>query len=288
MGAEVQDNLKNSIVEHAKDYGINSNDRAANVINGGQLGVGYQPDTIDAATPLVFTPTHLVVMHTPTMFDSNPKIGQAIKALIETHPKSVSGIDFGYSVETESTIFGNDGQEMEIPKSTKRSAVSPSFTFQELTGNVVWNIFKNWVFNLSHPDTNAAFSDNKDALPFMTSTYSMSMLAIQYDPTQVADNIIDGAYYTNMFPKGTGELGLERTPGQSKIMERSVEFSAIVFHNYYTKLMAIEHAKALNIKSINYNIVKTGLTQVEKKLDGSGLALGVDRIIKLQEDKALV
>ena len=282
-GSEVQTNVDASLLEHMEDFGVHNDVKVANVINGGQLGPGYQADTLDAATPLVFMPTHLVIMSTPTMYDDRPEIGKTIKSMFETCAKSVSGIDFNYTTETASTIAGNDGQEQEVPLQTKRSAVAPSFTIQEVTGNLVWELVRQWIWDMHHPDTNAAFTGSKDPKPYTMSSYSMSMLAIQYDPTLATKNIINGAYYANMFPKGTGDLGLERTVGTSKVMERTVEFSAILFHNDYTRILARQVADDLKLNELNYNKVKTGLTIVESKLANSGLAFAAERTLKRQE-----
>ncbi len=273
---------KFGILERMKEFNIQG--KAANINIGGQYGAGYQPDALDTATPLVFMPTTCIVMQTPTMYDKTPAIGKMIKSIIESQAKTISGIDFGYTLETATTIAGNDGQEHEVPVSTKRSAVSPNFTMQEVTGNIIWNMLKTWLWDIHHPDTNRAFSmkNSDEASPYVTSSYSMSMLAIQFDPTQSAENIIDAAFYANMFPKATGEIGFEKTVGTSKVMERSIDFSGIVYHNDYTKILGKQIAATLNLNALNYNNIKTGTSQVEANIKDAGIQLQAAAVAKNQ------
>lgn len=271
--SQATDNMNKSLLEHAEYLGVPKESKAANLLVGAQLGVGFQPNTIDAATPIVYTPTVLVVLQTPTMYNDKPEIGRMIKAVIESHAKAVSGLEIGYTVDTGSQPAGHDGQEMEVPLATKRSAPSPSFTFQEVTGNLIWNLFRRWMWDINHPDTNASMIDlpEDQTKPFVMSAYSMSMLAIQFDPTMLPKNIIDAVYYTNMFPKDIGSLGIERTIGTSKVVERSVTFSAIAQHNDYTVELAKEIATELQLAKINYSKIKTGITGVESAVADSGL-----------------
>ena len=134
-----------NIITDAVGLGLGENQIAANMIKGSQLGVGLQAKNLDAATPLVFNPAVLVVLQVPTMYNRDEKTGQMIKQLIESHAKSVTGIDFGYTLETQEQPVGHDGQNMQVPTKAKRSAVTPSFVFPEVTGNLVWNLFRQWL-----------------------------------------------------------------------------------------------------------------------------------------------
>lgn len=242
--------------------------QVANVIDGAQLGMGVQITRLDAATPLVFNPAVLVVTQTPSMWDNFPYAQKMLKSLVEQHAKSVSGIDVSYTLETATTPVGWDGQELKVPTRATRAAVDPSFTWQELTGNLVWNFIRKWIFDIQHPDTNASLmsaviGDNSTGStngassniikPWLMSSFSMSMLAIQFDPTMRPENVIDGFYYTCMFPTATGDFGLERTHGTTKAMERSVPFTGLVQHNDNTKWLAQEVATLLQFHKVNYN-----------------------------------
>lgn len=269
-----------SLIQDAARLGLGDRQRAADMTKGSQLGVGLQAATLDAATPLVFPPAVIVVLATPTMYKNDPDTSRMIKALIESHAKTVSGIDFGYTLETSEQPVGHDGQNIQVPTKSKRSAVNPSFTFSEVTGNLVWNLFLQWLRDIQDPDTNASMARFANPDTFMSSAYSMSMVVIQFDPTMRPENIIDAAFYTNMFPTDPGgPLGLERQISQSKVMERTVTFTGHVQHNRATRELGIKIATELQLAKVNYNKTKPGIEAVNPAIKESGLALEVASLL---------
>lgn len=243
-----------SLVAGANLYGgVGNKTIVALPTKGTQLGVGFNAANLDAATPLPFSPTFLTVIHLPTMYDDNEEFGKMLKSVIEGCPKQVNGIDFGYTLETQKTPAGNDGQEMSVPTKTKRAAVNPSFVFQEVTGNLIWNIFRQWMFDINDPDTNASMAHIKGgAQNFVSSAYSMTMLAIQFDPSMRPDQIIDAAMYTNMFPTATDNIGFERQIATTNLKERTIQFEAIVRHNAYVRNLAVQVATDLQLAKADY------------------------------------
>lgn len=271
-----------ALIAGANVYGgVGKNTIVALPTKGTQLGVGFNAANLDAATPLPFSPTFLTVIHLPTMYDDNPEFGKMLKTVIEGCPKQVNGIDFGYTLETQKTPAGNDGQEMAVPTKTKRAAVNPSFVFQELTGNLIWNVFRQWIFDINDPDTNASMAHIKGgAQNFVSSAYSMTMLAIQFDPTMRPDQIIDAAMYTNMFPTATDNIGFERQIATTKVVERTIQFEAIVRHNAYVRNLAVQVATDLQLAKadyryaateFNYDHAKSKTYAKYEQVDGNGI-----------------
>lgn len=249
--------------------GVSSNALASNLTQSGQLGIGVKFTKLDGATPAVFNPVVCIVLNTPSMWDKYPKLQEMLRAIVETHAKTISGIDFGYTLETTDTPVGHDGQTLKVPTRTTRGAVNPSITVPEYPGMPVYNLFKQWIFDIQHPDTNAsalpanigdtARLQDSDIPGWFMSAYSMSMICIQYDPSGLPDRIYDACVITNMFPTEIGEIGFERSIGQTKPMERSINFSGLVQHNEMTKALGISVAKMLNMHKVNYNFALPGL-----------------------------
>jgi hypothetical protein len=281
----MSDKNTNHILEQAVALGMGENQIAANLTHGSNLGVGLREVSLDAATPLVFTPTVFVVMHTPSMYTNtgNGIVGTTIKTLIETHAKSVSGIDVTYSLETSESPVGHDGQQQQVPTQSKRAAVNPSFTFTEVTGNLVWKLFVQWMTDIQDPDTNASMARfNDDTLQFMSTTYSMAMMAIQFDPSGLAKNIIDAAFISNMFPTDPGgSLGLERNIATSKTMDRTVTFSGHIQHNKRTREMGVEIAGFLQDAKARYSGERGPyLNEVDQAIVESGIKKEVDDLLR--------
>ena len=244
-----------SLTQGANQFGgVGANTYVARPDKGGQLGVGFNAANIDAATPLTFSPTFFIVLHLPTMYTKqNPEFAKMLKTIIENCPKQITGIDFGYNLETQKTPAGHDGQEMAVPTKTKRSAVNPSMVFQELTGNLIWNTFRQWIFDINDPDTYASMAHVKGgAQNFVSSAYSMTCMAIQFDPTMAPEQIIDAAIYSNMFPTATDNIGFERQISTTNIRERTIQFEAIVRHNAHVRSLAVQIAKELQLAKADY------------------------------------
>lgn len=250
--------------------------QVSNLIQGAQNGLGFKAGALDAATPLVMPPAVIVVLQTPTMWDhiSGDEEGilrQTVKSMFECHAKSVTGIDIVYNVETQEQPIGHDGQNLQVPTRTTRQAVTPNFTWAEVTGNLVWNIIKRWMWDISDPDTCAGLTDSElaegGAQPYTMSAYSITFMAIQYDKTMDADRILDAAVYTNVFPTNSGELGIERTLGTVKVPERSVPFTGYVIHNDRTRELGRSIAGDLALRQ-NYRNASPNTEVVSEKISG--------------------
>lgn len=249
-----------------------------------QLGMGINAPMLDVATPCSFTPAVIVVTSVPEMYyeadRATPSVmAQLTKDLMESHAKSVSGIDFEYTlgVDTSANV-GMDGQMFGVPGKTTRSQVNPSFVFTELSGNLVWNWAKKWVWDIQHPDTNASMAQVRFPGAYTMSAYAASFMVIQFDPTMRPDRIIDAAHFVNVFPTGTGTIGFERTIGTVKVPERTIPFNAIVQHNPYIKSLAIGIAERLQLHKHNYNVAPPNKLTVDYRLGDLGLeAEMVDR-----------
>ena len=241
------------------------------------LGAGINAPMLDVATPCTFTPAVIVVTSIPAMYmqqNGKPTVmGMLIKDLLETHAKSVSGIDFGYTLNTESNAnVGHDSQMFAVPTKTVRNQPSPSFVFTELTGNLIFNWARRWIWDIQHPDTNASMANMVNYPGTWTmSAYAASFMVIQFDPTMRPERIIDAAHYVNVFPTGTGDIGFAREIGTVRAQERTIPFTAIVQQNPYIKGLAVQIAKKLSLHSHNFDYNSPNRTEVDDPIFYHGL-----------------
>lgn len=258
----------------------------ANLIEGGQLGYGFKAGAFDAATPLAFPPATIVVLQTPMMWDDENLgdggvLAQTVKAMFECHAKSVTGIDVNYTLDSGDQPIGHDGQTFKVPTQSKRAEVTPSFTWPEVTGNLVWNIIMRWIWDIQDPDTNAGLEFMGDSpLPYTMSAYSLTFMSIQFDQTQHPDRIIDAAIYCNIYPQSTGEMGIQRTIGTTEVKERAITFNGYLIHNKYTKYLGREIARQLNLRSETYHVATPNVEQIDSQFgeqDNWNTGVGVDR-----------
>lgn len=263
-----------SLITSAGALGVLSTDTVANLPSGAQLGIGVNLPQIDAATPLIMAPTVCIVTHAPTMFQQFSGFDQTLKALIERHAKEITGIEFGYTMEGQGTPAGHDGQEMMMPTNARRTQVTPTFTFQEVTGNLVWNFFRSWLLMIKNPDTQASQLSpitTGTLAPQLFSAFTMDCLFIQFDPTMRPENIIDAWFICNMWPQETGLLGSKRTIGVSEMPDRTIPFYGIVQHNPNTKAVGVQIATALNLHEVNYQLAAPVETNIESQIQQMGI-----------------
>lgn len=268
--------FNNALIYNSGRLATLQNDTVANLIQGAQLGIGAHLPMIDAATPAVFMPIVPIVTHSPTMFQGIDYYDATLKALVERHAKSIEGIDFGYQLESASTPAGHDGQELHMPTNSKRTAVSPSFVWHEVTGNLVWNFIANWIRMIKNPDTQASglaalTSDTTKIPPQLFSYFSMDVLFIQYDQTMQPGNIIDAFFITNMWPQETGNAGWKKQVGQSESPERTIPFHGVVQHNKNTKIIGRQVAQMLSLHKVDFSVAQPVAQTIASRLQQEGL-----------------
>lgn len=219
--------------DNAGSLGLgNGSGLISNLEVAGQLGYGIKAGALDGATPLVLPPAVIYVTHTPEMWevrDTDKALARVMKSMFETHAKSVTGIDIGYTLESGQQPVGHDGQQMDAPTVSKRNAVQPNFTFGEITGNLCFRIIETWIWDICDPDTQISLSrvPTANLMPFTMSAYSASFVAIQYDQTMDTSRILGAIYITNVYPTGTNEFGIKREIGQASTQDRSISFTGI-------------------------------------------------------------
>ena len=201
----------------------------------GQLGLGIKPGALDGATPLVLPPAVVYVTHLPSMWN-NPRDGalaRVVKSLFETHAKSVSGVEIGYTMEYGQQPVGHDGQQMDAPTVSKRTAVQPSFTYPEVTGNLCFRCHQQWIWDMADPDTQISFArlDPNQIPPYTMSAYSASFIVLQFDQTYAAHRLLGALYVCNVMPQGTGEFGVKREIGQANVVDRSITYTGLGIEN---------------------------------------------------------
>lgn len=267
----------------------------ANLIEGGQLGYGFKAGAFDAATPLAFPPAVIVVLQTPMMWDADNLgddgvLAMTVKSMFECHAKSVTGIDVAYTLDSGDQPVGHDGQTFKVPTQSKRTEVNPSFTWPEVTGNLVYNIILRWIWDINDPDTNAGLEFMENPLPYTMSTYALTFMSIQFDQTMHPDRIIDAAIYCNVYPQATGEMGIQRTIGTTEVKERAITFNAYLMHNKYTKFLGREVAKRLNLRSETYQVASPNVQEIDPQFgednDSANSGIEIDRAIAVTDNQS--
>lgn len=265
----------NPLVSNAGRLGATPSSRIANIVDGAQLGFGPHLPLLDAGAPLVLPMATPIVLNAPTMFQYVDGMEAVLKTLIERQVTNVDGIDFTRTTEVQGTPIGHDGQQQQIPTAGRRSQPSPSMTFRDVTGGLVYRFFELWANMTIDADTQAStlagiIGDEVDLLPQLPSSYSMDMLVIQFDMTYRPKNIVDAAIYTAMFPTDIGGPGFRREAGNSTFVERNIQFAAVVQHNSNTRLIGQQVAEVLGMHRVNYDRAVPVAQAIHQRLADQG------------------
>jgi hypothetical protein len=276
--------LTGALLKNVANISNNPSATINDITKGGQLGIGPRLPKIDAATPLVFAPAVPIITHVPTMFNKVPQMKSILKALVERHSKTITGVDFGYEMDEGSAYILADGQEAKIPTKNKRTAISPNMTFAEIQGNLVWNFFRQWMTMISSPDTHfsslASMTNDASLDPFVYSYFCMDMLLINFDPTMLPQNIIDAVFITTMWPKTTGQLGVKREVATTDGgVERSIDFNGIVQHNSAVYKAAVNIARVLGLHKADFRYATPVASTIEQGLTNTGLQGEISEIL---------
>lgn len=240
------------------------------------LGIGVNAPMLDVATPAVYMPATIVVLRLPLMYlnpDGTPSpMGETLKVLLESHAKSVSGLDVSITTDSvDGGPVGHDGQQWQMPGKTKRSQPSPSFTFQELTGGIIWKFFRAYACDMNDPDTNACMTELNFPHGWTSSVFSFSFMAIQFDPTGRPDRIMHAIEYANCWPQGVDGAGIERQIGTANSRERSITFNAIAFENEYVTYLAQKIAESLQIHKARYTMAPPPSSEIDESIAEMGI-----------------
>ena len=276
--------MNGSLIANGGAFGATPNSYVANVRDGGQNGFGPVLTNLDANTPPVFLPLQIVVTHVPTIFKYIPNGVEVFKALVETHLISMEGLDFEYNMEVEGTPVGRDGQMMNVPTKQTRSQITPTGTWSEKIGGLVYHFGRVWQNAMHDPDTQASsmagiISAGTKLPPLVQSMYAADLMFIQYDTTMRPENIIDAFVLTNFFPTSIGSHDYQLNTTETHRPDRRFTFTGIVQHNKNTVAVAKQIATITNLHQVNYQEALPGATSIENELRGEGMERQVSEIL---------
>lgn len=204
--------------------------------NGGMNG--NQPDwpSYISNTPYVRRNLILRVLATPKGFDLLPepeKWHEALKALIELHPLSVTGFNRQLSVETRETPYGGAGEMQDSVSNVTRSRVEPVVNYVEKYGRPIGTFYERWAIelfmdpNTKAPNVATRVTDKSQLIDLLPDFTSATIIAFEPDPTFTK---IDKAWLVADF-KPKGDLapmeGQRNIHEGGELSEFAINFSGI-------------------------------------------------------------
>lgn len=269
--------MQNSYLTYA---GLQGNTRGANIIDGAQNGVGVHLPSLDGAMPATWGPLVLKVVNVPTIFRLIDNGEALFVSMIEKHAKAVDGVDFGYQMSFNPHQIGHDKQELQVPTSNARTPIAPNISYDEVNGNLIWNIHRTWLWLIRDPDTQTSGASvlGSDIDTTLLSSIAADLCLIQYDGTGLPENILDAMFITGFIPEETGLAGFKREIGTVETQTRQIPYKGIVQHNARTREAGIDIARTMNLHRANYTRATPIADRVADRISEYGLAAEMSQI----------
>lgn len=132
---------------------------------------------------------------------------KTLRALMELHAISITGLQSGLTVEVAETPVGGAGQRQQDPTDVKMEVSNLVMRFNEKYGMPVAAFFRAWINNLIM-DENSKFANIATAgvnvNDLLADMYACTMLFIEPDPS--GTKVVQSWLGTNIYPLGTGAI----------------------------------------------------------------------------------
>ena len=161
----------------------------------------------------------------------NPQVWYAgLKAILELHSKTISGLTSTIEVESIQQAFGGAGEQIDAPVNVTRSKSEPVHSVDEKYGRPITEFLDSWITNLiMDPETkypNVLKQEGVVVKDLLNDYYSCSMLYIEPDPTMT--RVVHAWYVTNMYPQaGANREGAFDLTGSKEDLSIDISFTGI-------------------------------------------------------------
>lgn len=243
----------NPFVTKGQGYAATATEPVLSLSKQGGVG-GYIADTNNYIQNALHLQRKIicVVMNTPLGFDllPNPELfHKALKAIMEVHSKSITGIVSSLELEyAESQISGDGSMIREVSNAT-RAQSTPTHVVQEREGKPVAKVIdEGWILNLlmdpitKRPRILSLSNDVTDLLPDKT-----SMTCLYFNTDRTFRYVSDAWLITDMRPvNGTVVEGTTDIAAGSEALEHSLEFNGFQVVGAHINKLAQRELDRLN------------------------------------------
>lgn len=249
--------------------------------NGGQLG--FAPDMRYWVNNANYVQRNLIpiVMEVPRFFNyltNKEKWVDALRAMMELHPRTIEGLNSTLTVDVDSTPAGGAGEIQQEFTNVTRQRSEPAFTWDEKYGRPFSTLLENWITQgMMDPATKIAnigtLSGDRptDMLP---DQYAMTMLFIEPDPMH--RHVVKSWLVTNMFPMGSGDItGRRDITAALPLQQINVTFSALTQVGAGVNAVAQSILDGISITNANPNLRAAFLKEISADVKAAANGYGV-------------
>lgn len=223
---------------------------------GGQMG--YSPVLAEWVSNQQYVRHNLIpiLVEAPRGFKLLPNGDSYIKtlrALVELHAISITGLQAGLTVETAETPVGGAGQRQQDPTDVKMEVSNLVMRFNEKYGMPVAAFFRSWINNLIM-DENSKYANiatlTNAPTDMLADMYAMTMLFIEPDPS--GTKVVQSWLGTNIYPLGTGAItGARDITVAQETRTEDISFTGIFQYGLGVDLFAKSVLDSINLTGAN-------------------------------------
>lgn len=178
---------------------------------------------------------------------------KTLRALVELHAVSITGLQAGLTVETAETPVGGAGQRQQDPTDVKEEVSNVTIRVNEKYGRPFASFFRSWITNLIM-DPNSKFANIATATnapsDLLADMYAATMLFIEPDPTHT--RVVQSWLGTNMYPTTTGEVvGGRDITAAGETVTYDIPFTGIYQYGLGVDLFAQQILSAMTMSGAN-------------------------------------
>jgi hypothetical protein len=249
--------VRDAILNEGVGYTAGRLNPMLNLEYGGQQG--YAPDLTEWVSNQAYIRKNLfcLLVEAPKGFSYLPNpdawVG-TLRALVELHPMSITGLAAGLEVEVTENAVGGAGEMQQDFTDVKRARSNPVFRWNEKYGMPVSSFLEGWItYLMMDPASkypNVVTLSGRKPTDMLADQYAASMIFIEPDMTH--SKPVKAWLCTNMFPMGTGEVvGSRELTAAGEPTTYDINFTAITQYGAGVLLLAERLLAGINITGAN-------------------------------------
>lgn len=214
---------------------------------------------LGANTPYVRRNVIPFLIEAPRFFEytSNPEqMVRALKALIETHTRTIDGLNRQLTVDSAENPYGGSGEVIQTPTNVTRARSNPTHGMWELDGRAITHFIHWWItYGIGDENTKTPLvvtNGQVSAADYDQTFFGATVLYVEPDATMT--DVVSAWLCTNMYPTATPPWEGSKDASQlGQQLDISLEFTAATDVSLGTKLFARELLQNLTLGGLNPN-----------------------------------
>lgn len=249
--------LRDAILAENTAYATGRSTTMVDVQYGGMQG--FSPDLTEWVSNQSYIRKNLfaLLLEAPKGFQYLPNpdswVG-TLRALVELHPLSITGLQAGLEVEVTENAVGGAGEMHQDFTDVKRARSNPVFRWNEKYGMPIATFLEGWITYLmmdpASKFANVVTLSGRKPTDMLADNYAMTVIFIE--PDAVHGKPIKAWLCTNMWPQSTGEIiGSRELTAAGEATTYDINFTALTQYGAGVLLLAERLMAGINITGAN-------------------------------------